>query len=64
VRLTWPLTGRSEELRIIEAALSAPDLSGIVVGGAAVLRIRGSVAVNNCDRIAEGISVWHLGQRL
>jgi DNA-binding CsgD family transcriptional regulator len=33
--LTWPLTGRSEELRIIEAAISAPALSGIVVCGAA-----------------------------
>jgi DNA-binding CsgD family transcriptional regulator len=33
--LTWPLTGRSEELRIIEAAIAAPDLSGIVVCGAA-----------------------------
>jgi uncharacterized protein YkwD len=35
VRLTWPLTGRSEEMRLIEAALSDPDLSGIVVSGAA-----------------------------
>jgi DNA-binding CsgD family transcriptional regulator len=35
VRFAWPLTGRSEEMRIIEAALSASDLSGIVVCGAA-----------------------------
>ena len=35
MRLTWPLTGRSEEMRVIEAAISAPDLSGIVVCGAA-----------------------------
>lgn len=35
MRFAWPLTGRSEEMRIIEAALSASDLSGIVVCGAA-----------------------------
>jgi DNA-binding CsgD family transcriptional regulator len=35
VRLRWPLTGRGEEMRIIEAAISASDLSGIVVCGAA-----------------------------
>jgi len=33
--LTWPLTGRSEEMRIIQAALSDPDSSGIVICGAA-----------------------------
>jgi len=33
--LTWPLTGRLEEKRTIEAALSAPDLSGVLVCGAA-----------------------------
>ena len=31
----WPLTGHAEELRIIEAAISDQDLSGIVVCGAA-----------------------------
>ena len=35
VRLTWPLVGRSEEMRTIEAAISATELSGIVVRGAA-----------------------------
>jgi DNA-binding CsgD family transcriptional regulator len=35
VRLSWPLTGRSEEMRAIEAAISASDVSGIVVRGAA-----------------------------
>ena len=35
VRLTWPLTGRSEEMRLIEAALSDPGSSGIVICGAA-----------------------------
>jgi DNA-binding CsgD family transcriptional regulator len=34
VRLTWPLTGRTEEMRLIDAAISASDLSGIVVAGA------------------------------
>src|SRR5882672_1806213 len=33
--MAWPLIGRSEELRAIEAATSAPGLSGIVVSGAA-----------------------------
>lgn len=33
--LSWPLTGRSEEMRVIGAALSAPDVSGILVCGAA-----------------------------
>ena len=33
--LTWPLIGRSEEMRLIEAAISASDLSGIVICGAA-----------------------------
>jgi len=35
VRFAWPLTGRSEEMRIIDAALSAAHVSGIVVAGAA-----------------------------
>jgi DNA-binding CsgD family transcriptional regulator len=35
MRLLWPLTGRSEEMRAIEAAISTSDVSGIVVGGAA-----------------------------
>jgi DNA-binding CsgD family transcriptional regulator len=35
VRLTWPLTGRSKELRLIEAAIFDSDASGIVVCGAA-----------------------------
>jgi DNA-binding CsgD family transcriptional regulator len=33
--LTWPLTGRSKEKRLIEAAIADPDSSGIVVCGAA-----------------------------
>jgi DNA-binding CsgD family transcriptional regulator len=33
--LSWPLIGRSEEMRAIEAAVSASDASGIVVYGAA-----------------------------
>ena len=35
MRFTWPLTGRSEEMRTIEAALSASDRCGIVVSGPA-----------------------------
>ena len=35
MRLSWPLTGRSEELLAIEAAISDSDVFGIVVGGAA-----------------------------
>jgi DNA-binding CsgD family transcriptional regulator len=33
--LSWPLTGRSEEMRAIEAAISASDVSGILVCGTA-----------------------------
>ena len=32
--MRWPLTGRSEELRLIESAVSARDSSGIVIWGA------------------------------
>src|SRR5215217_3952888 len=35
VRLSWPLIGRTEEMRTIGAAISAPDVSGIVICGAA-----------------------------
>ncbi|MGA5462233.1 LuxR C-terminal-related transcriptional regulator [Mycobacterium sp. NPDC050041] len=35
MRLTWPLTGRTEEMRLIAAALSDPAVCGIVIGGAA-----------------------------
>jgi DNA-binding CsgD family transcriptional regulator len=35
VRLAWPLIGRSEEMAAIKAAISVPDVSGIVVYGAA-----------------------------
>ena len=35
MRLTWPLIGRSEELGFIESALSAPEISGVVISGAA-----------------------------
>jgi AAA ATPase domain len=35
VRFAWPLTGRSEEMRTIEAAIAAPAIAGIVVHGAA-----------------------------
>jgi DNA-binding CsgD family transcriptional regulator len=35
VRLTWPLTGRSKEQRLIEAAIFDSNLAGVVVCGAA-----------------------------
>ena len=35
MRLTWPLIGRLEEMQTIKVAISAPDLHGIVVCGAA-----------------------------
>jgi hypothetical protein len=35
VGLSWPLTGRSEEMRAVEAAILASDVSGIVICGAA-----------------------------
>ena len=35
MRLTWPLVGRAEEMRFIEAALSDPDASGIIISGSA-----------------------------
>lgn len=33
--MSWPLIGRSEQLRVIKAAVAAPDTPGIVVCGAA-----------------------------
>ena len=35
MRLTWPLTGRAEEMRLIGAAISDPDTTGMVICGAA-----------------------------
>ncbi|WP_454789932.1 LuxR C-terminal-related transcriptional regulator [Mycolicibacterium lutetiense] len=35
MRLAWPLTGRLEETRLIDAALGSTELSGIVIYGAA-----------------------------
>jgi predicted ribonuclease YlaK len=35
VRLTWPLVGRSEELRIVETAILDSNISGVVICGAA-----------------------------
>ncbi len=35
MRLTWPLTGRAAEMRLVESALSEPDLAGIVVSAPA-----------------------------
>ncbi|RDH78878.1 LuxR family transcriptional regulator [Mycolicibacterium moriokaense] len=35
MRLSWPLVGRSEEMRTIDAAITAADAGGIVIRGAA-----------------------------
>ncbi|MGJ6122894.1 LuxR C-terminal-related transcriptional regulator [Mycolicibacterium sp. Y3] len=35
MRLTWPLTGRTEEIRAVRAGVSDPDSAGIVVCGPA-----------------------------
>ena len=35
MRLSWPLVGRIEELGVLEAAIVAPDVCGVVVHGAA-----------------------------
>jgi hypothetical protein len=35
MRLTWPLTGRAEEMRLISAAISNEDAAGVVLWGAA-----------------------------
>ncbi len=33
--LSWPLTGRSEEMRAVEAAIGTPRVPGILIGGSA-----------------------------
>lgn len=35
VRIAWPLTGRSEELGVLEAGLADPEIGGIVICGPA-----------------------------
>lgn len=35
MRLSWPLIGRTGQMRTIEAAIAAPDVAGVVVSGAA-----------------------------
>ena len=35
MRLTWPLAGRAEEMRLIGAAMSDPATSGVVICGRA-----------------------------
>src|ERR1700759_69969 len=37
MQMRWPLVGRSEEMRAIQAAISASDVSGIVIYGAAAV---------------------------
>ena len=35
VRMSWPLTGRAAEMSVIEAAILAPGVPGVVVCGEA-----------------------------
>lgn len=64
MRLSWPLVGRSEEMREIEAAISARDVAGVVVSGATgvgksrIVREAMSVAVaQGCEgRLVVGTS--------
>ena len=34
MRLSWPLIGRTEEMRILAAAISGSDVPGVVISGA------------------------------
>ncbi len=58
VRLTWPLTGRNEELAAIDAAMSDPDSSGVVLHGAAGVG-KSRVARETLTRAAEAGLVTH-----
>jgi DNA-binding CsgD family transcriptional regulator len=62
VRLTWPLTGRSKEQRLIEAAIFDSDSSGIVVCGAAGVG-KSRIAREALDSVAsQGCEVrWIVG---
>jgi DNA-binding CsgD family transcriptional regulator len=62
MRLTWPLTGRSKEQRLIEAAIFDSDSSGIVVCGAAGVG-KSRIAREALDSVAlQGCEVrWIVG---
>ncbi len=34
MRLSWPLVGRTEEMRAIETAIADPDVAGVLIYGA------------------------------
>ena len=53
MRLPWPLTGRSEEMRLIEAALSDPSSSGTVICGAAAPETTVVVGVDDVHLLDE-----------
>ena len=62
MRLSWPLTGRSEEMRLVEAAIVTPDVCGIVVRGAAGVG-KSRVAREAVSAAAVGgfVSRWAVG---
>ncbi|MBX9982431.1 MAG: AAA family ATPase, partial [Mycobacterium gordonae] len=55
MRLSWPLVGRSEEMRTIKAALTTSGVSGVVVSGAA--------GVGKSRIVREALSAASSGQR-
>jgi DNA-binding CsgD family transcriptional regulator len=60
VSLNWPLTGRAEEVRLIEASVAAPDVGGIVVCGQAGVgksRIAREALATTGDRLVR----WAVG---
>lgn len=60
--LSWPLIGRSEEMRAIKAAISAPDVSGIVVSGSAGVGKSRIVREALSDAEAQGFEIrWVVG---
>jgi DNA-binding CsgD family transcriptional regulator len=53
MRLTWPLTGRAEEMRLIDTAISDPAVAGMVICGAAGVG-KSRIAHEALDAVASG----------
>jgi len=61
MRLTWPLTGRADETRLIAAAVGDPDASGVAICGAAGVG-KSRVAREVLDSATSGFDVrWVVG---